>query len=145
MITALRNEVQIGRNLAPGVLASGAVAIAAMSLAQHYRAPVMPFALLLGSRITWTQVAQLGWQPALLVAINSFGWLPETVCMAGQQASQWGAGNRGHWHENAAQRIVYRGLEARGIDDARDGVPRCDGLGCVALQRRSYPWMNGSN
>lgn len=85
--------------LAPGLLASAIVAIAAMFLSQHYGAPVMLFALLLGMsmnfmaseskskagiefaaktvlrmgvallglRITWSQVVQLGWQPALLV------------------------------------------------------------------------------
>jgi uncharacterized integral membrane protein (TIGR00698 family) len=87
------------RKLVPGLLASSIVAIAAMSLAQHYGAPVMLFALLLGMsmnflgtestskagiefasrtvlrigvallglRITWSQVAQLGWQPVFLV------------------------------------------------------------------------------
>ena len=37
-----------GRTLFPGVLASGVVAAAATFLSQHYGAPVMLFALLLG-------------------------------------------------------------------------------------------------
>ena len=92
-----------GRELFPGVLACGVVAAAATFLSQHYGAPVMLFALLLGLamnflsaddgpcapgiafsarallrigvallglRITWAQVAALGWQPALIVVLS---------------------------------------------------------------------------
>lgn len=85
--------------LMPGVVASTVVAAAASFLAQHYAAPVMLFALLLGMamnflaadgpckagidwtaktvlrigvallglRITFEQIASLGWQPVLMV------------------------------------------------------------------------------
>lgn len=88
--------------LFPGVLACAVVAAAATFLSQHYAAPVMLFALLLGLamnflgaegrcaagieftartllragvallglRITLAQVADLGWQPAALIAIS---------------------------------------------------------------------------
>jgi uncharacterized integral membrane protein (TIGR00698 family) len=91
-----------GRALFPGVLACAVVAAAATFLSQHYGAPVMLFALilgmamnflsadgpckpgieftardvlrwgvaLLGLRITATQVAALGWEPLLLVAVS---------------------------------------------------------------------------
>jgi uncharacterized integral membrane protein (TIGR00698 family) len=89
------------RALFPGVLACGVVAAASTFLSQHYGAPVMLFALLLGMamnflsadgacapgiaftartllrvgvallglRITAQQVAELGWQPVLLVVV----------------------------------------------------------------------------
>jgi uncharacterized integral membrane protein (TIGR00698 family) len=88
-----------GRSLFPGVLASVVVAAAATFLSQHYGAPVMLFALLLGMamnflsaegpckggieftarqllrvgvallglRITFAQVAALGWHPVAMV------------------------------------------------------------------------------
>src|SRR5690349_16083122 len=90
------------RALFPGVLACGVVAAASTFLSQHYGAPVMLFALLLGMamnflsadgacapgiaftartllrvgvallglRITAAQVAALGWEPLLLVALS---------------------------------------------------------------------------
>jgi uncharacterized integral membrane protein (TIGR00698 family) len=90
-----------GRTLFPGLLASSVVAAAATFLSQHYGAPVMLFALLLGMamnflsadgpcmpgiefsarqvlrigvallglRITFAQVAGLGWHPVLLVVL----------------------------------------------------------------------------
>ena len=89
------------RLLFPGVLACGVVAAASTFLSQHYGAPVMLFALLLGMamnflsaegacapgiafsartllrvgvallglRITAQQVAELGWQPFLLIVV----------------------------------------------------------------------------
>src|SRR6187402_1147237 len=45
---ALAGRQAHGRTLFPGVLASGVVAAAATFLSQHYGAPVMLFALLLG-------------------------------------------------------------------------------------------------
>jgi uncharacterized membrane protein YadS len=97
-LRAARAAAQL-RLLAPGLLASAVVAAAASFLAQHYGAPVMLFALLLGMamnflsaegpcragiefaarhvlrfgiallglRITFDQVAALGWGPVLLV------------------------------------------------------------------------------
>jgi uncharacterized integral membrane protein (TIGR00698 family) len=91
-----------GRSLFPGVLASGVVAAAATFLSQHYGAPVMLFALLLGMamnflsaegpcaagieftarqvlrlgvallglRITFSQVAALGWHPVAMVVFS---------------------------------------------------------------------------
>ncbi len=91
-----------GRTLFPGVLASAVVAAAATFLSQHYDAPVMLFALLLGMamnflssdgpcaagiefaarqvlrigvallglRITFGQIAELGWHPVLLVVLS---------------------------------------------------------------------------
>lgn len=91
-----------GRELFPGVLACAVVAAAATFLSQHYGAPVMLFALilgmamnflsgagpcksgiefaarhvlrwgvaLLGLRITAAQVAALGWEPVLIVAVS---------------------------------------------------------------------------
>ncbi|HEY5755811.1 MAG TPA: putative sulfate exporter family transporter [Steroidobacter sp.] len=91
-----------GRSLLPGVSASLVVAIAATFLSQHYGAPLMLFALLLGIgmnflalddrckpgidfaarsvlrvgvallgvRITFDQIAQLGWQPVAVVVIS---------------------------------------------------------------------------
>jgi uncharacterized integral membrane protein (TIGR00698 family) len=88
-----------GREIFPGLLASGVVAAAATFLAQHYGAPVMLMALLLGMamnflsvdgpaaagidfaarqvlrvgvallglRVTFEQIASIGWQPVLLV------------------------------------------------------------------------------
>lgn len=91
-----------GRTLFPGVLASAVVGAAATFLSQHYDAPVMLFALLLGMamnflsgdgpcaagiefaarqvlrigvallglRITFGQIADLGWHPVLLVVLS---------------------------------------------------------------------------
>jgi uncharacterized integral membrane protein (TIGR00698 family) len=91
-----------GRMLFPGVLASAVVGAAATFLSQHYGAPVMLFALLLGMamnflsgdgpcaagidftgrqvlrigvallglRITFGQIADLGWHPVLLVVLS---------------------------------------------------------------------------
>ena len=91
-----------GRTLMPGVLACGVVAAAATFLSEHYGAPVMLFALLLGMamnflshrgpcaagieftarqllrvgvallglRITFEQIAALGWHPVLLVVAS---------------------------------------------------------------------------
>jgi len=91
-----------GRSLFPGVLASVVVAAAATFLSQHYGAPVMLFALLLGMamnflsaegpcaagigftarevlrigvallglRITFAQVATLGWHPLAMVVVS---------------------------------------------------------------------------
>jgi uncharacterized integral membrane protein (TIGR00698 family) len=88
-----------GREIFPGLLASGVVAAAATFLGQHYGAPVMLMALLLGMamnflsvdgpaaagidfaarqvlrvgvallglRVTFEQIASIGWQPVLLV------------------------------------------------------------------------------
>ncbi len=90
------------RPLFPGVLACGVVAAAATFLSEHYGAPVMLFALLLGMamnflsgegpcaagieftarqvlrvgvallglRITVGQIAELGWQPVLIVVLS---------------------------------------------------------------------------
>jgi uncharacterized integral membrane protein (TIGR00698 family) len=92
---------QAARTLFPGVLACAVVAAAATFLSEHYGAPVMLFALLLGLamnflsgdgpcqpgieftartvlrvgvallglRITLGQVAELGWQPLVIVVI----------------------------------------------------------------------------
>ena len=94
-----KNEL---RTLFPGVLACGVVAAASTFLSQHYGAPVMLFALLLGMamnflsgegpcaagieftsrhvlrvgvallglRITVGQIAELGWQPVLIVVLS---------------------------------------------------------------------------
>jgi uncharacterized integral membrane protein (TIGR00698 family) len=91
-----------GRALMPGVLACAVVAAAATFLSEHYGAPVMLFALLLGMamnflsaegpcaagieftarqllrvgvallglRITFEQIAALGWHPVLLVVVS---------------------------------------------------------------------------
>ncbi|HSW04049.1 MAG TPA: putative sulfate exporter family transporter [Aquabacterium sp.] len=99
---ALRGAVTRARDLFPGVLASAVVAAAATFLSQHYGAPVMLFALLLGMamnflssegrcaagveftartmlrvgvallglRITYGQVAALGWQPVALILVS---------------------------------------------------------------------------
>jgi len=88
--------------LVPGFLASGVVAAAASFLSEHYHAPVMLFALLLGMamnflssdgackpgieftsreilrvgvallgmRITFSQIAAMGWHPVLLVVTS---------------------------------------------------------------------------
>ncbi|MGJ7505877.1 YeiH family protein [Variovorax sp. GT1P44] len=91
----------LGRQLFPGVLASGVVAAAATFLSQHYGAPVMLFALLLGmamnflsadgpciAGIEWTarQVLRLG--VALLGLrittgqIAAMGWHPVLMVVA---------------------------------------------------------------
>lgn len=94
--------LQRGRDLLPGVIASIVVAAAATFLSEHYHAPVMLFALLLGIamnflttegrcisgidftarevlrigvallgvRITFDQIAHLGWHPIALVLIS---------------------------------------------------------------------------
>lgn len=90
------------RQLAPGLIASAIVAAAATFLSEHYQAPVMLFALLLGMamnflsaegkckhgieftareilrvgvallglRITFSQIAALGWHPVILVLVS---------------------------------------------------------------------------
>ena len=90
------------RQLAPGFIASAIIAAAATFLSEHYKAPVMLFALLLGMamnflaadgkckpgieftareilrvgvallglRITFSQIAALGWQPVILVLVS---------------------------------------------------------------------------
>lgn len=90
------------RQLAPGLMSAAVVAAAASFLAEHYKAPVMLFALLLGMamnflsadgkckagidftareilrvgvallgmRITFSQIAALGWHPVLLVLLS---------------------------------------------------------------------------
>jgi uncharacterized integral membrane protein (TIGR00698 family) len=90
------------RQLAPGFMASAIVAAAASFLSEHYHAPVMLFALLLGMsmnflsadgqckvgieftsreilrvgvallgmRITFSQIAALGWHPVVLVLLS---------------------------------------------------------------------------
>ncbi|HET9025667.1 MAG TPA: putative sulfate exporter family transporter [Burkholderiaceae bacterium] len=102
------------RALAPGILACGVVAAAATFLSQHYGAPVMLFALLLGMamnfladdgackagigftgrevlrigvallglRITWEQVAALGWFPPLLVVVSVAATIAVSVLAA---------------------------------------------------------------
>jgi uncharacterized membrane protein YadS len=94
--------VSRARTLFPGVMACAVVAAAATFLADHYGAPVMLFALLLGLamnflsgegpcaagieftgrtvlrlgvallglRITVGQIAELGWQPLLIVVLS---------------------------------------------------------------------------
>ncbi len=89
------------RTLLPGLLVSAMVAAAATFLSEHYGAPVMLFALLLGLamnflaadsvckagieftareilrlgvallgiRITFGQIAELGWQPVFMVVV----------------------------------------------------------------------------
>ena len=101
-MTALALRADHARTLFPGVLASAVVAAAATFLSEHYGAPVMLFALLLGMamnflsgdssckagieftakavlrfgvallglRITLGQVAELGWQPLLIVVLG---------------------------------------------------------------------------
>ena len=99
MISAALTQARV---VFPGVIASLVVAVAATFLSEHYSAPVMLFALLLGmamnfltddgsrtragidfaasrilrigvallgARITFTQVADLGWQPLAIVVI----------------------------------------------------------------------------
>ena len=93
---------ELARSLFPGVLACGVVAAAATFLSEHYGAPVMLFALLLGLamnflsgegackpgieftartllrvgvallglRITLSQVAELGWQPLVIIVLT---------------------------------------------------------------------------
>jgi len=95
---------------APGFLAAAVVAAAASFLSEHYQAPVMLFALLLGMamnflategpcktgiectsravlrlgvallgmRITFAQMAALGWQPVVLVLLS----VVVTICVA---------------------------------------------------------------
>lgn len=90
------------RHFAPGLMAAAVVAAAASFLSEHYKAPVMLFALLLGMamnflsaegkckpgieftsreilrvgvallgmRITFSQIAALGWQPVVLVLLS---------------------------------------------------------------------------
>ena len=95
-------RVEFARQLVPGFLASAVIAAAATFLSEHYHAPVMLFALLLGMsmnflsveskckpgieftareilrvgiallgmRITFSQIAALGWHPVILVLIS---------------------------------------------------------------------------
>ena len=48
--TALASKVEQGRKLAPGVVLAATIAAAASFIAEHYGAPVMLFALLIGKR-----------------------------------------------------------------------------------------------
>ena len=102
-LSALRGSLnaaqELGRGLLPGITVTIIVAAAATFLAEHYRAPLMLFALLLGIamnflsteprcapgidfsaravlrigvallgiRVTFHQIAQLGWQPPIIV------------------------------------------------------------------------------
>ncbi len=100
--TAITSINDRGRELFPGVIASLIVAAAATFLSEHYDAPVMLFALLvgmsmnflaaegsckagieftarqvlrigvalLGLRITFGQIAALGWEPVLIVVVS---------------------------------------------------------------------------
>lgn len=100
--------------LLPGISASLVIAIAATFLSQHYGAPLMLFALLLGIgmnflalddrckagidfaarsvlragvallgvRITFDQIAQLGWQPVALVAISVIATIALSTALA---------------------------------------------------------------
>src|SRR5262245_44224394 len=102
------------RELAPGIVASAVLATAATFLAQHYGAPVMLMALLvgmamnflsaesacaagieftartilrvgvalLGLRITLFQIAELGWQPLLLVLLSLTSTIVVSVVVA---------------------------------------------------------------
>ena len=102
------------RKLAPGIMASGVLAAAATFLAQHYGAPVMLLALLLGMamnflsfensfatgidftartvlrigvallglRITVFQLAELGWQPLILVLLSLTSTIAVSVVVA---------------------------------------------------------------
>ncbi len=110
MILVLHPAGARARLLAPGFMAAAVVAAAASFLSEHYKAPVMLFALLLGMamnflsadgqcktgieftsreilrvgvallgmRITFSQIAALGWQPVLLVLVS----VVVTICVA---------------------------------------------------------------
>lgn len=99
---ALATPLARGQQLIPGIMASIIVAAAATFLSEHYQAPVMLFALLLGMsmnflsvegqckagieftarevlrvgvallgmRITFSQIAALGWHPVVLVLVS---------------------------------------------------------------------------
>jgi uncharacterized integral membrane protein (TIGR00698 family) len=98
----LNNADQFARKMLPGLIVSIIVAAAATFLSEHYHAPVMLFALLLGMslnflsaeggskpgieftgrevlrigvallglRITFSQIAALGWQPVALIVVS---------------------------------------------------------------------------
>jgi len=100
--SAITTSLARGQQLFPGLVASVVVAAAASFLSEHYQAPVMLFALLLGMsmnflsvegqckpgieftarevlrvgvallgmRITFSQIAALGWHPVVLVLIS---------------------------------------------------------------------------
>ena len=100
--SAVQAPLARGQQLFPGLLASAIVAAAASFLSEHYHAPVMLFALLLGMsmgflsvegpckpgieftarevlrvgvallgmRITFSQIAALGWHPVVLVLVS---------------------------------------------------------------------------
>lgn len=102
MASASLTPLARGQQLFPGILASAVVAAAASFLSEHYHAPVMLFALLLGlamgflsvegpckpgieftarevlrvgvallgMRITFSQIAALGWHPVVLVLVS---------------------------------------------------------------------------
>ena len=91
----LADWLQRARQLWPGVLVSAVVAVAALFLAEHYQAPVMLYALLLGMAINFLSqegpcrpgiefVARqvLRWGVALLglkitlAQVQAMGWLP---------------------------------------------------------------------
>jgi len=101
-LATIQNMASPVRNLLPGFVTSIIVAVAATFLSEHYHAPVMLFALLLGmamnflsvegrckagidftgrevlrigvallgTRITFEQIAALGWQPVALVILS---------------------------------------------------------------------------
>jgi len=101
-LSAAFGRPEVAKALFPGVLACVVVAAAATFLSEHYGAPVMLFALLLGMamnflsgegpcapgieftarqvlrigvallglRITFGQIAELGWQPAAIVVVS---------------------------------------------------------------------------
>lgn len=102
MTLNLHLAAERARQFTPGFIAAAVVAIAASFLSEHYKAPVMLFALLLGMamnflsadgkckqgieftsreilrvgvallgmRITFSQIAALGWHPVLLVLLS---------------------------------------------------------------------------
>jgi uncharacterized integral membrane protein (TIGR00698 family) len=102
MILQSKLASERAKQFAPGLMAAAVVAAAASFLSEHYKAPVMLFALLLGMamnflsadgqckagieftareilrvgvallgmRITFSQIAALGWHPVLLVLLS---------------------------------------------------------------------------
>ena len=157
------------RTLFPGVLACAVVAAAATFLAEHYGAPVMLFALLLGLamnflsaegackpgieftartllrlgvallglRITLSQIADLGWQPIVIVVLTVA--LTIGVGDAGRAADGFPDPVR------PAQRRRDRDLRRLGRDGAGGGAaePPDEGA-CDALRRRRRPAVVGA-
>ena len=72
---------------------------------------------------------------AVLVAINSTGWLPDAVAKARQRglALVPGGGDRRHRHEDATEGTGHRRRQAGAADARRNGVPGAAGAGAVAL------------